>query len=99
MAEGEVRAGGRVRKVPVEPAGQVVFAALGSWLTTPRRPPASCLHPQVAACADGRSAVNEYDCLLLEFVLGQRPDDAHVSTALLAAAAVLCARGCSLGWG
>lgn len=34
---------------------------------------------QVAAFADGRSAVNEYDCLLLEFVLGQRPDDAHVS--------------------
>lgn len=34
---------------------------------------------QVAAFADGRSAVHEYDCLLLEFVLGQRPDDAHVS--------------------
>lgn len=33
---------------------------------------------QVAAFADGRSAVHEYDCLLLEFVLGQRPDDAHV---------------------
>ena len=32
---------------------------------------------QVAAYADGRSAVNEIDCLLLEFVLGQRPDDAH----------------------
>lgn len=32
---------------------------------------------QVAAWADGRNAVHEYDCLLLEFVLGQRPDDAH----------------------
>lgn len=32
---------------------------------------------QVAAHADGRSSVNEYDCLLLEFVLGQRPEDAN----------------------
>jgi MoxR-like ATPase len=32
---------------------------------------------QVAAYADGRESVNEYDCLLLEFVLGQRPDDAQ----------------------
>ncbi|KAL4859996.1 hypothetical protein ACK3TF_000225 [Chlorella vulgaris] len=32
---------------------------------------------QVAAWADGRTAVHEYDCLLLEFVLGQRPDDAQ----------------------
>ncbi len=31
---------------------------------------------QVAAHADGRAAVSEADCLLLEFVLGQRPDDA-----------------------
>ncbi|KAL4438050.1 hypothetical protein ABPG77_004271 [Micractinium sp. CCAP 211/92] len=38
---------------------------------------------QVAAFADGRSAVNEYDCLLLEFVLGQRPDDAHKVKAFL----------------
>ena len=28
---------------------------------------------QVAAYADGRDAVNEFDCLLLEFVLGRRP--------------------------
>ncbi|DBB08177.1 TPA: hypothetical protein ACH3X3_008361 [Trebouxia sp. C0006] len=32
---------------------------------------------QVAAYADGRDEVNEYDCLLLEFVFGNRPDDAH----------------------
>lgn len=32
---------------------------------------------QVAAYCDGRPAVSEVDCLLLEFVLGQRPDDAH----------------------
>jgi MoxR-like ATPase len=32
---------------------------------------------QVAAFADGRSAVNEYDCLLLEHVFGNRPDDAN----------------------
>lgn len=32
---------------------------------------------QVAAFADGRSQVNEYDCLLLEYVFGQRPDDSH----------------------
>lgn len=32
---------------------------------------------QVAAFADGRDAVTESDCLLLEFVFGQRPDDAH----------------------
>ena len=32
---------------------------------------------QVAAFADGRAAVTEADCLLLEFVLGQRPDDAY----------------------
>ncbi|PRW59240.1 ATPase associated with various cellular activities AAA_5 [Chlorella sorokiniana] len=38
---------------------------------------------QVAAFADGRSAVHEYDCLLLEFVLGQRPDDAHKVKAFL----------------
>ena len=53
------------------------------------RSPASVLTPaansltacsQVAAFADGRAAVHEYDCLLLEFVLGQRPDDAHVSS-------------------
>jgi MoxR-like ATPase len=31
---------------------------------------------QVAAFADGRSQVSEYDLLLLEFVFGQRPDDA-----------------------
>ena len=31
---------------------------------------------QVVAHADGRAAVSEVDCLLLEFVLGQRPDDA-----------------------
>lgn len=33
--------------------------------------------PQVAAHADGREAVNEYDCLLLEHVFGNRPDDSH----------------------
>lgn len=38
---------------------------------------------QVAAWADGRTAVHEYDCLLLEFVLGQRPDDAQVGPAFL----------------
>ena len=32
---------------------------------------------QVAAHADGRAAVGEYDCLLLEHVFGQRPDDAR----------------------
>lgn len=32
---------------------------------------------QVAAHADGRAAVNEYDCLLLEYVFGNRPDDCH----------------------
>ncbi|BDA42736.1 probable ATPase RavA [Coccomyxa sp. Obi] len=32
---------------------------------------------QVAAYADGRDQVHEYDCLLLEHVFGQRPDDAH----------------------
>ncbi|EIE24598.1 hypothetical protein COCSUDRAFT_40953 [Coccomyxa subellipsoidea C-169] len=32
---------------------------------------------QVAAHADGRDQVHEYDCLLLEHVFGQRPDDAH----------------------
>ena len=32
---------------------------------------------QVAAHADGRSSVGEYDCLLLEHVFGQRPDDAR----------------------
>eukprot|EP00878_Enallax_costatus_P007732 GHUV01008093.1.p1 GENE.GHUV01008093.1~~GHUV01008093.1.p1 ORF type:complete len:282 (+),score=113.63 GHUV01008093.1:347-1192(+) len=32
---------------------------------------------QVAAHADGREAVNEYDCLLLEHVFGNRPDDSH----------------------
>lgn len=32
---------------------------------------------QVAAHADGREAVNEYDCLLLEYVFGNRPDDCH----------------------
>ncbi|KAL4519632.1 hypothetical protein Ndes2437A_g07814 [Nannochloris sp. 'desiccata'] len=32
---------------------------------------------QVAAHADGRTAVSEVDCLLLEFTLGQRPDDAQ----------------------
>ncbi|GMH33679.1 hypothetical protein BSKO_01513 [Bryopsis sp. KO-2023] len=32
---------------------------------------------QVAASADGRSQVNEYDCLLLEHVFGNRPDDAQ----------------------
>jgi len=32
---------------------------------------------QVVAFADGRSAVNEYDCLLLEHVFGNRPDDSH----------------------
>ena len=32
---------------------------------------------QVAAYADGRPAAHEYDCLLLEYVLGQRPDDAQ----------------------
>ncbi|KAL6772366.1 hypothetical protein ACKKBG_A29945 [Auxenochlorella protothecoides x Auxenochlorella symbiontica] len=32
---------------------------------------------QVAAHVDGRSAVHEYDCLLLEFVLGSRPDDSQ----------------------
>ncbi|GFR51977.1 hypothetical protein Agub_g14504 [Astrephomene gubernaculifera] len=30
---------------------------------------------QVAAHADGREQVNEYDCLLLEHVFGNRPDD------------------------
>ncbi|GIL82284.1 hypothetical protein Vretimale_7249 [Volvox reticuliferus] len=30
---------------------------------------------QVAAYADGRDQVNEYDCLLLEHVFGNRPDD------------------------
>lgn len=34
---------------------------------------------QVAAHVDGRSAVHEYDCLLLEFVLGSRPDDSQVT--------------------
>ena len=32
---------------------------------------------QVAAYSDGRSAANEVDCLLLEFTLGQRPEDSH----------------------
>lgn len=32
---------------------------------------------QVAAHADGRATVNEYDCLLLEYVFGNRPDDSH----------------------
>ncbi len=31
----------------------------------------------MVAYADGRPAVNEYDCLLLEHVFGSRPDDAH----------------------
>lgn len=31
----------------------------------------------MAAHADGRTVVNEYDCLLLEHVFGNRPDDAH----------------------
>ena len=35
------------------------------------------LRSQVVAFADGRSAVNEYDCLLLEHVFGNRPDDSH----------------------
>ncbi|EFJ46414.1 hypothetical protein VOLCADRAFT_93182 [Volvox carteri f. nagariensis] len=30
---------------------------------------------QVAAYADGRDQVNEYDCLMLEHVFGNRPDD------------------------
>eukprot|EP00887_Chlorella_sp_A99_P000959 scaffold5.g959.t1 len=38
---------------------------------------------QVAAYADGRDAVHEYDCLLLEHALGQRPDDAHKVRAFL----------------
>eukprot|EP00884_Botryococcus_braunii_P013200 jgi/Botrbrau1/21881/Bobra.0249s0010.1 len=32
---------------------------------------------QVAAHADGRDEANEFDCLLLEHVFGNRPDDAH----------------------
>lgn len=32
---------------------------------------------QVAAHGDGRDVVNEYDCLLLEHVFGNRPDDTH----------------------
>lgn len=32
---------------------------------------------QVVAFGDGRNAVNEYDCVLLEHVFGNRPDDAH----------------------
>jgi len=32
---------------------------------------------KVAAFADGRESVNEYDCLLLEHVFGNRPDDSH----------------------
>jgi MoxR-like ATPase len=32
---------------------------------------------QVAAYGDGRDSVSEYDCLLLEHVLGSRPDDAR----------------------
>jgi len=32
---------------------------------------------QVVAYADGRSQVNEYDCLLLEHIFGNRPDDAQ----------------------
>ncbi|KAK9817098.1 hypothetical protein WJX72_009532 [[Myrmecia] bisecta] len=32
---------------------------------------------QVAAYADGREVINEYDCLLLEYVFGNRPDDAQ----------------------
>lgn len=32
---------------------------------------------QVVAYADGRNQVNEYDCLLLEHVFGNRPDDAQ----------------------
>ncbi|CAD7704449.1 unnamed protein product, partial [Ostreobium quekettii] len=32
---------------------------------------------QVAAHADGRTEVNEYDCLLLEHVFGNRPDDSQ----------------------
>lgn len=32
---------------------------------------------QVAAYADNRTTVNESDCLLLEYVMGQRPDDAR----------------------
>lgn len=32
---------------------------------------------QVVAYADGRAEVNEYDCLLLEHVFGNRPDDSQ----------------------
>lgn len=32
---------------------------------------------QVAAFADGRGSPNEFDCLLLEHVFGQRPDDSR----------------------
>lgn len=42
--------------------------------------PPTCLgflFVQVAAYADGRESVNEYDCLLLEHVFGNRPDDSH----------------------
>jgi MoxR-like ATPase len=36
---------------------------------------------QVAAHADGREEVSEYDCLLLEYVFGDRPDDAAKASA------------------
>lgn len=32
---------------------------------------------QVVAFADGRDRVNEYDCLLLEHIFGNRPDDSQ----------------------
>jgi MoxR-like ATPase len=32
---------------------------------------------QVVAHGDGRDVVHEYDCLLLEHVFGNRPDDCH----------------------
>ena len=74
--------------LPLLPARVLAsWAGPGPTPSSPRAPPAAL--PQVAAWADGRSAVHEYDCLLLEFVLGQRPDDAHVSTAPAAAAAPL----------
>ena len=80
VAEGEGRARWVGASAESQPATQ---AAPGSWLAHSHPLPACHprLYPQVAARADGRSAVNEYDCLLLEFVLGQRPDDAHVSAA------------------
>lgn len=43
--------------------------------------PCAKAHPPAT---DGRDMVHEYDCLLLEHVLGQRPDDAHKASGICA---------------